>query len=73
MSYSDILRDNLKTKRQTRDGKLARICAKPEQLTRRGADIHIAPPGETLLESAQREAKEARRKADDIKKQLADV
>lgn len=59
------MRDELARKREGRGGKLARIYAKPEQLTRKGDDIHIAPPGEDALDRAKREAKEARKAADE--------
>ena len=67
MSNSDILRENLKAKRQTRDNKLARVFASPAQVSRTAEGIVIAPRGETTLEAAQREAKEARKLADDAK------
>jgi hypothetical protein len=72
VSYSDILRDNLKTKRQTRDAKLRRIYAKPGQLSQEGGDLIVNPPGESQaaknLREAKAEAVEARRLADEAKR-----
>jgi hypothetical protein len=67
MTEAVDIRGALKDRRQVRDNKLARVYAKPEQLTKKGEDIFIAPPGETVLAKAQREAKEARALADEAR------
>jgi hypothetical protein len=65
MSYSQNMRDELARKRNTRDRKLERIYAKPEQVVRDGqGNIVTYPPGEDSLARAEREAKELREIAD---------
>jgi hypothetical protein len=71
MSYSQNMRDELARKREGRGGKLARVFARPEQVVRDDkGNIIINPRGETTLQRAQREAKEARRAADEAKRSL---
>lgn len=67
MSYSQNMRDELDRKRQGRGGKLARIFASPAQLSKTAEGIVIAPRGETTLQKAEREAKEARKLADEAR------
>jgi hypothetical protein len=68
MSYSQNMRDELARKRETRDTKLRRVFAKPEQVTRDSSgNIVINPPGEDALAKATREAEEARAAADAAK------
>lgn len=65
MSYSQNMRDELARKRGGREGKLARVFAKPAQVERDSSgNIVINPPGEDALARAQREAREARAAAD---------
>jgi len=65
MNPSQNMRDELARKREGRGGKLARVFAKPEQVTRDSSgNIVINPPGEDALARAQREAREARAAAD---------
>lgn len=61
------IREGFKNRRGNRDAKLRRIFATPAQVSRTTEGIVIAPRGETLLEAAQREAKEARAEADKAK------
>lgn len=67
MSYSQNMRDELARKRATPNNKLRRIFAKPEQVEREGDNIVINPPNEDALARAEREAKEARKAADEAK------
>lgn len=67
MSYSQNMRDELARKREGRGGKLARVFASPSQVERSGTDLIINPPGETTLQAAEREAKEARKLADEAR------
>lgn len=65
MSYSQNMRDELARKRGERDGKLARVFAKPSQVEKdEYGNIVINPPGKDALARATREAKEARAAAD---------
>lgn len=76
-AFGDALRKDFEGKRSTgqRAAKLARIYAKPEQLTDAGDDgfgkkrIIVNPPGEDprdrAIRIAEEEAKEARRLADE--------
>jgi hypothetical protein len=68
--FGDALRRDFQGKRtgSTRGAKLARVLAKPEQVEREGGSIVINPPGEDALARAEREAKEARKLADEAKK-----
>lgn len=66
---SDI-REGFKNRRGNRDAKLARIFAKPEQVTRTNDGIVVAPRGETSLQKAEREAKETRALADNARRMV---
>jgi hypothetical protein len=70
--FGDALRRDFQAKRTggTRGAKLARVFAKPEQVERaaNGDDIVINPPGEDALARAAREAKEARKLADEARR-----
>jgi hypothetical protein len=66
---SNALRDELARKRQTRDGKLARVFADPSQVTKQGVVIVVDAPGvDPVIAQAEREAKEARRLADEARR-----
>jgi hypothetical protein len=67
-SGSQAMRDEAVRKRGTRGAKLARIFAKPEQLSVEDNDIVVNPRGETTIQRAEREAKEARKAADEAKR-----
>ena len=72
-AFGDALRQDFEEKRSRgpRGAKLARVYAKPEQVERDASgNIVINPPGETTLARAQREAKEARKAADEAKRNL---
>lgn len=70
---NEALRENLKAKKSgaIRAAKLNRIFAKPGQVVKQGDDIVINPPGEDALARAAREAKEARKLADEAKARAA--
>jgi hypothetical protein len=69
MSISQNLRDELARKRGTRDTKLRRIFARPEQVERDDSgNVVINPPDEDALARATREAVEARAAADAVKR-----
>jgi hypothetical protein len=69
-SRSDGLRAAFTSGRQEKDNKMRRIFASPAQVSRTEEGIVIGPRGETTLEKAQREAKEARRLADEARAAL---
>ncbi len=66
------MREQLGRSRQTRDAKMARVFAKPAQVTRSGNDIIVRPPSrrESPVQEAKREATAARKRADTAKANL---
>jgi ribulose 1,5-bisphosphate carboxylase large subunit-like protein len=58
-TLGDFLRDDLARQRQNRHAKLARIFARPGQLTKSGSQITVHPRGEDPGDRIVREAREA--------------